>query len=109
MNGDGLLDIVLSGQIYNYVDYDVSKIPDAIYLNNGNDIFIRLSEYRDLDWNLVESRVAGQEVGTDYIVNSWGVTNESEPKLFFIGQDANHLDGSLLPNAIITFAAFDFA
>ena len=110
LNGDGLLDVVLSGQIYNTGGgYDVQKISNAIYINNGNDQFTRLSDYDDVVWQLNESRVPGQVVGENYQITSWGVTNEENPQLFFVGQDQLFYQDSPMPNAIISFAEFDFA
>lgn len=110
LNDDGLLDVVLSGQIYNTGGgYDVQKISNAIYINNGNDQFTRLSDYDDVVWELNESRVPGQVVGENYQITSWGVTNEENPQLFFVGQDQLFYQDNPMPNAIISFAEFDFA
>ena len=106
LNDDGFLDIVLSGQVYNTGGYNVTKLAEAIYLNSGDDQFTRLSDYEDIDWNLNESRILGQEIRDNYEITSWGVTNEENPLLFFIGQDQ---DDALIPNKIISFAEFDFA
>jgi hypothetical protein len=53
--------------------------------------------------------VPGQVVGENYQITSWGVTNEEHPQLFFVGQDQLFYQESPMPNAIISFAEFDFA
>ena len=99
LNGDGLLDIILSGQIYNDAEYDVTQILDAIYMNDGSDKFTRLS---DLDGVAFEVDYMGaSNVQNGSTISSWGVTNEEQPQLFFVYKDYE--------SATLNFAELVFA
>ncbi|MDA8861028.1 VCBS repeat-containing protein [Planktomarina temperata] len=99
LNGDGLLDIILSGQIYNDAEYDVTQILDAIYMNDGSDKFTRLS---DLDGVAFEVDYMGaSNVQNGSTITSWGVTNEEQPQLFFVYKDYE--------SATLNFAELVFA
>ena len=93
------MDIILSGQIYNDVEYDVTQILNAIYMNEGSDKFTRLS---DLDGVAFEVDYLGashaQNAST---ITSWGVTNEEQPQLFFVYKDYE--------SATLNFAELVFA
>ncbi|MDC1468872.1 VCBS repeat-containing protein [Planktomarina temperata] len=99
LNGDGLLDIILSGQIYNDAEYDVTQILDAIYMSDGSDKFTRLS---DLDGVAFEVDYMGaSNVQNGSTITSWGVTNEEQPQLFFVYKDYE--------SATLNFAELVFA
>jgi len=99
LNGDGLLDIILSGQIYNDAEYDVTQILNAIYMNEGSDKFTRLSDLDGVAFDV--DYMGASNAQNASTVTSWGVTNEEQPQLFFVFKDDE--------SATLNFAELVFA
>ena len=99
LNGDGLLDIILSGQIYNDAEYDVTQILNAIYMNEGSDKFTRLSDLDGVAFAVDYMGASNAQNGST--ITSWGATNEEQPQLFFVYKDYE--------SATLNFAELVFA
>jgi len=99
LNGDGLLDIILSGQIYNDAEYDVTQILNAIYMNECSDKFTRLSDLDGVAFAVDYMGASNAQNGST--ITSWGATNEEQPQLFFVYKDYE--------SATLNFAELVFA